>query len=268
MGSHLREGDADRMLELVDEVRDDPEPGAAVPWSLLEGLQRLVPCDIHVAYQHHLVTEHPEVLIIQSQRGGGSRDLADHPDRDGPREADGFWTWFWSSFCSWPQRSGDLWSVVMTSDFHPDERDRLSTGVPDDLRDVRSSMIVSMPAEPGHVRRFTLFRQDSQSFTERDRQVMQLLRPHLHECWERAERSRRGVPHLTRREWEVLALVGSGLSAADIAAVLVISVATVRKHLEHIRERMDVSRVSTAAAIALPLAPRGSIALPRQVPRR
>lgn len=63
------------------------------------------------------------------------------------------------------------------------------------------------------------------------------------------------MPALTPREWQVLALAGAGLPAADIAARLFLAPGTVRKHLEHIRERLGVHSVVAAAAVALPHAP-------------
>ena len=82
-----------------------------------------------------------------------------------------------------------------------------------------------------------------------------LLRPHLQEVWQEAEQRRRGVPHLTAREWDVLELAAGGMSFAEIAARLFVSVGTVRKHMEHVRERLGVHSVAAAAAVALPRPP-------------
>ena len=73
-----------------------------------------------------------------------------------------------------------------------------------------------------------------------------LLRPHLHEVYLDADRRRRGIPHLSRRELEVLQLASQGYSNADIARILFISVATVRKHMEHIFDRTGVRRCRTS----------------------
>ena len=83
-----------------------------------------------------------------------------------------------------------------------------------------------------------------------------LLRPHLHEVYLDAERRRRGIPHLSRREREVLQLAAQGHSNADIARILFISVSTVRKHMEHIFDRTGVRTRSAAATLALPRASR------------
>jgi DNA-binding CsgD family transcriptional regulator len=82
---------------------------------------------------------------------------------------------------------------------------------------------------------------------------MQLLWPHLEEVFWDAERRRQGTPRLTRREWQVLDLAGRGHSNAEIACMLVTSVSTVRKHLEHIFERTGVHSRGAAVALMMPL---------------
>jgi ATP/maltotriose-dependent transcriptional regulator MalT len=95
-------------------------------------------------------------------------------------------------------------------------------------------------------------RSGAPAFTERDRQVAALARPHLNELWHDAERLRRGPLPLSSREWEVLELAAAGRSYSEIAAQLFVSLGTVRKHMEHVRERLGVHSVLAAAAIALP----------------
>jgi DNA-binding CsgD family transcriptional regulator len=55
---------------------------------------------------------------------------------------------------------------------------------------------------------------------------------------------------LTRREQEILALVGEGKSNADIAAELWIALGTVRSHLEHIYAKLGVRSRTAALARA------------------
>ena len=50
-------------------------------------------------------------------------------------------------------------------------------------------------------------------------------------------------------------MAGQGLAYAEIAAAMFVSVHTVRKHMEHVRERLGVHSVRAAAALALPHAP-------------
>jgi DNA-binding CsgD family transcriptional regulator len=250
---HLREGDAELLLAVLEAARRD-DPGPAVPWSLLDGLLRLVPCDLGVSYQCHDY-RHRRRLFLQAADEDGTGGV------EGARpseEEDRFFQLWWSSICSWPQRTGDLRSVIHTGDLYPTERalraDPMHAEV---LTDVSGELIVSLPAPPGESRRFLFMRSCGTPFSERDRQVLELLRPHLYEVWLDAERRRAGVPPLSPREWEVLALGAAGLSRAEIAAALWISVGTVRTHMEHIRGKLGVHSIAAAAAKALPYAPAG-----------
>ena len=56
---------------------------------------------------------------------------------------------------------------------------------------------------------------------------------------------------LSEREKEVLVLVARGLTNRQIAAELIISENTVRNHLSHILDKLDLSRRSQAAAYAV-----------------
>ena len=65
---------------------------------------------------------------------------------------------------------------------------------------------------------------------------------------DRHERRQQGPPELTSRQWEILRQVAAGHSNRQVARALVLSEATVRKHLEHIFMRLDVA--SRTAAVA------------------
>jgi DNA-binding CsgD family transcriptional regulator len=94
----------------------------------------------------------------------------------------------------------------------------------------------------------------SRDFGERERLILQLLQPHLAALYRAAALRRRvgaasdAARLLTRREREVTAHVSNGLTNAEIARVLVIEPSTVRKHLEHVFEKLGVS--SRTAAVA------------------
>jgi DNA-binding NarL/FixJ family response regulator len=60
-----------------------------------------------------------------------------------------------------------------------------------------------------------------------------------------------GADRLTPREVEVLRLIAAGLSNKEIAARLSVSVATVKTHLEHILQKMQVSDRTQAAVQAV-----------------
>ena len=56
------------------------------------------------------------------------------------------------------------------------------------------------------------------------------------------------LPSLTSRQSEILALVEQGRSNKDIARQLAISSATVKNHMHHILQKLQVSRRGQAAA--------------------
>lgn len=107
-----------------------------------------------------------------------------------------------------------------------------------------------------------------QDFSERDRSVLDLVRPHLAQAYrniaeratlrERAEAAERALwsapaavlASLTRRERDILVLVADGKTNLQIAGRLALSPRTVQKHLEHVYDKLGV-RTRTAAAMML-----------------
>jgi DNA-binding CsgD family transcriptional regulator len=105
-------------------------------------------------------------------------------------------------------------------------------------------------------------------FSERDRAVLDLVRPHLLQAYrnvtarasilQRAEAAERALwaasgkrlSSLTGREREVLILVAEGKTNPRIADQLRVSARTVQQHLEHVYGKLDV-RSRTSAAIML-----------------
>jgi DNA-binding CsgD family transcriptional regulator len=104
---------------------------------------------------------------------------------------------------------------------------------------------------------------EEKDFSERDRDVLELLRPHLRAREARADLYRRlsadpaagaGRPDddsaLTLREREIVYLVGQGKTNAEIAIELWITPGTVKKHLEHVYEKLGVNGRAAAASAA------------------
>ncbi|MFM2438411.1 MAG: hypothetical protein RLZ55_1230 [Actinomycetota bacterium] len=60
-------------------------------------------------------------------------------------------------------------------------------------------------------------------------------------------------PHLTKREEEILRLVATGRTDAQIADQLIISVSTVRSHLERIRDKTGARRRAELTTLATAL---------------
>ena len=96
------------------------------------------------------------------------------------------------------------------------------------------------------------FRGPGRDFSERDRALLALLRPHLHRAYLDAERRRHPTPELTPRQWELLRLVAAGHTNAQIARQLGLSEGTVRIHLQNIYARLQVPSRTAAVTRAFP----------------
>jgi DNA-binding CsgD family transcriptional regulator len=111
-------------------------------------------------------------------------------------------------------------------------------------------------------RTLTLFRGgDRPDFSERDRLVLEMLRPHLRAREARAALVVRAAdkdpvdlgnrardPHVTVREREILAMVAAGKTNAQIAAELWVTPGTVKKHLENVYVKLGVGSRAAAAS--------------------
>jgi len=80
-------------------------------------------------------------------------------------------------------------------------------------------------------------------FSDRERALLDLLRPHLARVYQRASNS----GQLTTREAEVLRWVAAGKSDAQIGAILGISARTVQKHLQNVYDKLGVENRTAAA---------------------
>jgi DNA-binding CsgD family transcriptional regulator len=119
--------------------------------------------------------------------------------------------------------------------------------------------------DPANYRSLVLYRgNDAPDFSERERDILELLRPHLRAREARAKlmalvaagRPRpledAGEPdqvRLTAREREVVAMVAAGRTNAEIASKLFIAPATVKKHLENTYLKLGVSSRAAAASL-------------------
>jgi DNA-binding CsgD family transcriptional regulator len=116
---------------------------------------------------------------------------------------------------------------------------------------ILDALRVWLPAEGTRVRSIYVER-SSKNYTRRDITLLTLLRPHLIRMKVNADFRRRagGRFGLTPREAEVLGWIARGKQNAEIAKLLFISPLTVRKHVEHILEKLDVhTRIAAVAAL-------------------
>jgi DNA-binding CsgD family transcriptional regulator len=98
-------------------------------------------------------------------------------------------------------------------------------------------------------------------FTERERTCLAALRPHVMRAYRnglsveriRAQswcgRNVEATGSLTQRETEVLHWVARGKSNDDVARIIGVASATVKKHLEHIYDKLDVSNRTAASTL-------------------
>ena len=108
-----------------------------------------------------------------------------------------------------------------------------------------------LSAGPGRTVRLHVFRGPGPDFTDRDRAVLTLLRPHLYQAYLDAERRRHPVPRLTPRQQDLLRLLPPGTPTPRSPAAWA-SEGTVRTHLENIYDKLHVSSHTAAVTRAFP----------------
>jgi DNA-binding CsgD family transcriptional regulator len=122
---------------------------------------------------------------------------------------------------------------------------------------IEHQMRLWLPAPPGVARFFYVSRRRADGdFIERDRDLLELVRPFLVALRERADLRvavAANADGLTDREAEILAWVARGKTNQQIAALLFVSPHTVRKHLEHTYQKLRVH--TRTAAVARAFAP-------------
>jgi DNA-binding CsgD family transcriptional regulator len=148
--------------------------------------------------------------------------------------------------CRWHLYGGDArvkrFDVVRTFDFYTETEWRNSAIYVEQHRPFGGwdNLICPLPAPPGRVRN-VIFRRgpDEGVFSDRDRDLMVLLQPHIARALE--HRLATNVPDLTPTQWQVLRYLDEGLSTREIAEAMFVSTSTVRKHVENIFSRLGVT---------------------------
>ena len=223
------------MMDLVSGGYAD-EPTQGLPGAVVAGLSQLVPCDSVCFFELSPWQRHCD-------GPGCVHDAGLSPV---------FWAHYWGCPpCSYPERSGDFKSVTKTSDFYSQRQWHSAPMYCDLLRQdgVEDEIVACLPAPPGKSQRL-LLRRGSGSFSDRDKVLIEVLRPHLHAVYQDSQRRRTGVPSLTVRQRELLRLVAAGHTNTQIARRLGISEGTVRTHLENIYARLNVSSRTAAVTRA------------------
>jgi DNA-binding CsgD family transcriptional regulator len=239
------------LADIVSQDRPDVPAKGGLPPSLLADLTRQIRCDTLT------------FLGLDSGRqtcwfAQGIPPIDTSGDGDLDRT---MWEHYWDCKpCSYPDRSGDLRSIVTVADFYS-ARQWHATGMYHDFYrplGIEHEIQLCLPEASGQTSgsgrtvRLTLYRGPGSDFSERDRALLVLLRPHLHQAYLDAERRRRDTPELTQRQWELLRLVAAGHTNGQIARRLGVSEGTVRIHLQNIYGRLQVSSRTAAVTRAFP----------------
>ena len=207
------------LVGIVSQDRPDVPPEEGLPPSLLDDLTRQIRCDTLTFFG-----------MDSGRRPTGLRRTFRPSIPMGGR------TWIGRSgsitgtanLAAYPDRSGDLRSIVTIADFYS-ARQWHATGMYHDLyrpAGMEHYIQLCLPEAsgqtpgPGRSVRLVLSRGPGPDFSERDRALLTLLRPHLHQAYLDAGRRRQGTPELTRRQWELLRLVAAGHTNGRIAAGL------------------------------------------------
>jgi DNA-binding CsgD family transcriptional regulator len=244
---------SDKDLRVVTDLLSSAEPQAdgraGLPDAVLARLTDLVRCDTVTFLDIDVACE----TSYLDQTFDGWSVAAEGPicDPGAP-----FWRHYWSSAaCSYPNRTGDLRSVTLLSDFVSQRQWHATPMYQDAQRGIDHEMMASLTLKGTRSTRVVFFRGPGSDFNERDRTVMALLRPHLREMHAAQKAvvtvADPAMPTLTPRQTELLRLVAAGLSTVEIAAALYLSPSTVRKHLENIFSRLGVTNRTAAVMRAL-----------------
>ena len=227
------------ILDVVDRHRCGT-PGQHVPDSLLRDLAKLVPFD-DATFQ--VMDPYRHLLSIQAVEPSSSTDDDEVLDL--------WWPAFWES-CSYPLLTGDYTTVWRGSDAlpMPVAGPHWSAFVEASPESAAHHVVVSLAPSGAVDRRLILWRESDPDFSDRDVQLLTLLRPHLAEVYDQHQEALLGTPELTSRQWEILRLVSDGATNGQIARRLGLSEATVRKHLENTYARLGVTNRTSAVSRA------------------
>ena len=242
MGASLRRRDLHAALEVIHLDQPAP-PERGLPRTVLEAVGRLVASDFSYFndFDSHRWIWHAS---------------EDYPhDVDPPGSDPVFMDLYWSCrYCSSPENEVDRGRVRLLSDYYSLRQWRGEPLYVDFLAatGVVRSLMVPLTGGPGHSPRLVLARTSGSDFSQKNRALLSLVRPHLNELYRRSRRPPDRAGALTPRQRELIALVARGLSNREIAAELFLAPGTVRKHLENIFERLGVSSRLAAVALMFP----------------
>src|SRR5262245_28675074 len=216
---------------------------------VLAGVRELIPCD-DISFQLMDVSEQRLRVLCVTDEGVERSETVGRTDEF----LELFWQEFWEEDgCAGPLATGDYTTLLHQAE-QWGERSYADTPLGSQFAalGLKDEVLVPMAPLGGTDRRLLLFRDEgSPLFSEREKAMLALARPHVAELHARRDRELRGEPNLTPRQWEVLRRVATGASNTQIARDLGLSEAIVRKHLENVFLRLDVQSRTEAVARVL-----------------
>jgi RNA polymerase sigma factor (sigma-70 family) len=220
----------------VEEPLHSPEP-------VLEALRRLVPCDV-VSYHEEVSPGKRRIVFAGEPRGPMTQQIRDADKRYRHQDP------------MTPTGGARKYSDYLSRrEYHGLELYQEAD------RPLGIEYMMRLWLDPGGAGGARLeFDRGNGDFSERDREVLDLLLPHLRSLRGRRATRRRAsarpakVELLTPREREILHRVAEGRTNAEIARLLGISAETVRKHLENAYEKLGVHTRTAAVAELLEFA--------------
>jgi DNA-binding CsgD family transcriptional regulator len=247
----VSEKDLRTLLGIVQDTREDL-PDAGLPVSLLTELTDQIRCDNLSLLGAEYVVARPAESWMQEVPPVDASGL-DEMATEGCN---------WSDFVGYPDYSGDLRSATRLSDFYSARRWHSTVAYTDFFRHTGIAEHVLQLCLPGQLgpaawpdcggAQMLIFRGPGPDFSDRDRDLLALLQPHLNQAYLDAERRRCWPPPLTPRQRELMRLIAAGHTNAKIARQLGITEGTVRSHLQDIYTRLQVSNRAAAVARAFP----------------
>ncbi len=232
------------------------EPGPVVSWALLEAIKGLLDAD-EIEFEE-----------TDPRRGwlGFLMAVDGHSHVDEEPDDPHFWDLFWSTEACVRTADPTTREVMLLSDTVSDRQWRSTEIWVEYTRHTGlfHSMMAILPDPAGHLVRLHCWRTHGRDFTERERFLLALARPHLAEAYAESRARQRPHPGLTPRQVELLGHVGRGLTNRQVARNMGLAEGTVARHLNNIYDRLGVaSRTEAVTRIAAYGNPEGPGAAPR-----
>jgi DNA-binding CsgD family transcriptional regulator len=207
------------------------------PPVVLEALRQLVPSDVVTYHERPDSPRHPRLVYVGEPRGPMTNDIRRAARRYGHQDTLA------------PAPGARKYSDFLTRRQHHRLELYQEAHRPLGIEDMMRLWLDLAGADGARLE----FDRGERDFEERDRAVLDLVRPHLEQCRRRAKARRRraeGASRLTPRERQIVCIVAEGATNGEVASVLEISPQTVRKHLENAYEKLGV-HTRTGAVVAL-----------------